>query len=579
MKLLQHTTIIHQLVLIVAVCGNVGILEAETVTETVSKATAFVKQTPVGDGTAFCTRADGLFLTNWHVVQNVPPLGEVPLVLNSGQPGKERQVKATLLSINRQWDLALLRVDGRKDWPVLEIVAEDHKVELGQVVQAYGFPFGTIPDGGNPSITMNQGRISSLSRDDDGALSDIRFDAVVNPGNSGGPLVDEQGRVLGVVKARIGDRTSFAVGFKRLREFLKQPGLSMEAEVPTWDKRGQPMEFRLHVLTDFGAVRPDSVEVELSADGKTKQVQSANLPADQDELVIKAAPDPRKELDLVLRRSLSSNQPKEEELLRMADRVLHVPTGTRISDVAMLVRMPDDRVAVELRSGKSVKTALKNLVDAEKLLPSNVWDGSTVHVDDPRGGLIDCVVRARKDGEVLKEVTLTFPLAQRPVFAQLPGDLPVLDESGPLDEIRIPIRFQGSVTFNIGQFGQQIDGNGHSFSAIALFYQGRNQTPPGDFSLMGPFLRVNGKLWHYGVATGGRYPPNFLPVALKEGVWDCEVARNWSAATKNKELLKGEVLIQHPEDQRAVVIIRTPQGKHANYQLRFVVKQPQKAAE
>lgn len=294
---------------------------------------------------------------------------------------------------------------------------------------------------------------------------------------------------------------------------------------------------------------------------------------------MKAVPDPRKELDLVLRRSLSSNQPKEEELLRIADRVLHVPTGTRISDVAMLVRMPDDRVAVELRSGKSVKTALKNLVEAEKLLPSNGWDGSTVHVDDPRAGFIDCVVRARKDGTILKEVTLTFPLAQRPVLAQLPGDLPVLDGAGPLDEIKIPIRFQGSVTFNIGQFGQQIDGNGHSFSAIALFYQPRNQTPPGDFSLMGPFLRVNGKFWHYGVATGGRYPPNFPPVALKEGVWDCGVARNWSAATKNKELLKGEVLIQHPEDQRAVVIIRTLQGKHANYQLRFFVKQPQKAAE
>ena len=247
MKPLQHT-MIHQFVLIVAVCGSGGILEAETVTEKVTKATAFVKQTPIGEGTAFCVRADGLFVTNWHVVQNVALLEEVPLILNSGQPGQERQVKARLLSISRQWALALLRVDGRKDWPVLEIVAEDHKVELGQVVQAYGFPFGTIPDGGNPSITMNQGRISSLSRDEEGALSDIRFDAVVNLGNSGGPLVDEQGRVLGVVKAKIGERTSFAVSFKRLREFLKQPGLSMETEPAAWDERGQPMEFHLSLI-------------------------------------------------------------------------------------------------------------------------------------------------------------------------------------------------------------------------------------------------------------------------------------------------------------------------------------------
>ena len=117
MKPLQHT-IIHQFVLIVAVCASGGILEAETVTEKVAKATAFVKQTPIGEGTAVCDRADGLFVTNWHVVQNVAPLKEVPLILNSGQPGKERQVKARLLSINRHWDLALsqLSTRGTEGW-------------------------------------------------------------------------------------------------------------------------------------------------------------------------------------------------------------------------------------------------------------------------------------------------------------------------------------------------------------------------------------------------------------------------------------------------------------------------------
>lgn len=572
-------SIIYQIATITAICGSSAILEAQTVIEKVTKATAFVKQTAVGDGTAFCIRADGLFVTNWHVVQNVPPLEEVPLILNSGQPVKERQVKARLLSINRQWDLALLKVDGRKDWPVLEIVAEDHKVELGQVVQAYGFPFGTIPDGGNPSITMNQGRISSLSCDDEGALSDIRFDAVVNPGNSGGPLVDEQGRIMGVVKAKIGERTSFAVGFRRLREFLKQPGLSMKTEVATWDERGQPMEFHVRIVTDFGAIRPDSVEVEISADGETKQVHRADLLANQDQLVIKASPDPRKELNLMLRRSLSSNQPKEEDLLRIADRVLHTPTGTRISDVAMLVRMPDDRVAVELRSGKSVKTAINNLVDVEKLLPNNVWDGSTVHVDDPRAGFIDCVVRARKDGAILKEASLTFPLRHRPVFAQFPGDSPALDESGPLEEIKIQIPFEGSVTFNVGRFVQRSVLDERSFTGIALVYPAGRQPPPGNFSLMGPFIRVNGKLWHYGVSADSRYPSNILPVDLKEGTWDCEVVRNWSAATENKELLKGEVSIQHREDKRIVVTIRTPQGKNANYQLRFFEKQEEEGRD
>jgi len=76
------------------------------------------------------------------------------------------------------------------------------------------------------------------------------------------------------------------------------------------------------------------------------------------------------------------------------------------------------------------------------------------------------------------------------------------------------------------------------------------------------------------MATESQYPSNFLPVALKEGVWDCEVIRDWSAATNEKELQKGEVSLLHPQDDRLMVAVRTPKGKPATYRIQFFAKKP-----
>ncbi|WP_169976861.1 S1C family serine protease [Tautonia rosea] len=565
---------ISHMIVVATVLASSDALQAETTIEQITKATAFVKQSDFGEGSAFCIRPDGLFVTNAHVLQSLQLLDEVPLIVNSGQFGQEQEVKATLLSAHHEWDLALLKVEGQTDWPFLEILSPDQELQLGQVVRAFGFPFGTLPGGKNPSITMNQGRVSSLARDENGHLTDVRFDAAINPGNSGGPLVDEQGRVIGVVVAKMpppAERTSFAVGYKRLLEFLKQPGLSMRTEVATWDDRDQPMEFHIRVISDFGAIRPDTIEVELSPDGETRNVQQAALAEDLDELVVNLAPDTRNDLQLLLRRGQSANEPTEDELLRIADQVIHPPSGTRLSDLARLIRVPKDQAALELRSGRSMRVELTDLVKADELLPPNVWNASTVHVDDPQAGYIDCVIRARRDGETLKEFALTFPLAQRPLFSQFPADPPVLDEQGALDALSIQIPLQGTVTFNVGRFIPQNGPMDQAFTAIALLYPGGRQPPPGNFSLMGPFIRINGKLWHYGMAPPGPYPPNILPVALKEGFWDCEVLRDWSAATQDTTLQNGEVTIQHPEDDRSILTIRTPQGKPATYRIRFFV--------
>jgi hypothetical protein len=70
---------------------------------------------------------------------------------------------------------------------------------------AFGFPFGEAlaRHKGNPAITVSKGSISSLRRDDGGELAIVQIDGELNPGNSGGPVVDAQGRLVGVAVAKV----------------------------------------------------------------------------------------------------------------------------------------------------------------------------------------------------------------------------------------------------------------------------------------------------------------------------------------------------------------------------------------
>jgi hypothetical protein len=81
----------------------------------------------------------------------------------------------------------------------------------------------------NPVASVNQGRISALRRGPDGKLRMIQTDAAVNPGNSGGPMIDQHGVVLGVVTAKVGtDGIGFGVSSDRVREFITGHGYKVE---------------------------------------------------------------------------------------------------------------------------------------------------------------------------------------------------------------------------------------------------------------------------------------------------------------------------------------------------------------
>lgn len=143
-------------------------------------------------GTGFVLRNDGYIMTNRHVIldQRDQPFAGYVVVL----PGQERELPAQLVNFDQNIDLALLKAEGI---PNLEPVkwAKSSTLKEGDSLIAAGFPADTH-DRTSGAATFTFGRMSAL-RVFEGAQF-LQHDADVNPGNSGGPLVNKCGEVVGV---------------------------------------------------------------------------------------------------------------------------------------------------------------------------------------------------------------------------------------------------------------------------------------------------------------------------------------------------------------------------------------------
>ena len=134
-----------------------------------------------GVGSGFIISNDGYVLTNAHVVEGAD---EVIVTMTD-----RREFKAKVLGSDKRSDVALLKVDGAK-LPYLS-VGDSGKIRVGEWVIAIGSPF-------NLENTVTAGIISAKSRDTGEYLPLIQSDVAVNPGNSGGPLINMRGEVIGI---------------------------------------------------------------------------------------------------------------------------------------------------------------------------------------------------------------------------------------------------------------------------------------------------------------------------------------------------------------------------------------------
>ncbi len=160
-------------------------------------------RTDVGQGTGFLITDDGYIVTNAHVLSG----GSYVRAITYNQ----EIVDADFIGYTSNMDIALLKIPGLNE--KLELGNSD-TISVGEKVIAIGNPLGL-------QFSVSQGIVSAVHRKGANGLNAyIQTDAALNPGNSGGPLIDKEGKVIGINNFKIGQSES--LGFALESNYIKE---------------------------------------------------------------------------------------------------------------------------------------------------------------------------------------------------------------------------------------------------------------------------------------------------------------------------------------------------------------------
>jgi S1-C subfamily serine protease len=215
-----------------------------------SRQTTDLDRVEIGTGSGFVISPHGYVLTNDHVITNSEFVVEdgprkatvrltvaridvcFPSTASSQRDELSRCFQASVHSSDASLDLAVLFITA-SDLPYVAMGDSD-VARNGQAVQALGYPFGRKLDIGRvaapdlvPEISVSSASISAMRSGDTGERRVLQINGTVNPGNSGGPLVDRDGYAVGVIRARVvGDSgIAFAIPINQVKDFLDSRGL------------------------------------------------------------------------------------------------------------------------------------------------------------------------------------------------------------------------------------------------------------------------------------------------------------------------------------------------------------------
>ncbi len=201
-------------------------------------------------------------VTNEHVVADLAPGRQASVTYRPGTP-TEWTGTATLVAASASEDLALLKTTGPRDPPQPLDGPGDDPAELTPVV-ALGFPFGPALtlNGKRPAATLSRAAISAQRRGVLGGLELLQLDNNLNPGNSGGPVVDADGRVVGLSVAAVpGAGIGFIIPWARVQALMNGHVATTRVRPIEPCFGTAPCQLRVEVepLDPFGKV--DQVEV------------------------------------------------------------------------------------------------------------------------------------------------------------------------------------------------------------------------------------------------------------------------------------------------------------------------------
>ena len=204
-------------------------------------------------GSGVIVRADGLIVTNHHVIEDAE---EIMVVLSD-----RREYRAEILGDDETADLTLLRIEAGKERLPALTMGDSDRLEVGDLVLAIGNPFGI-------GTTVTSGIVSALARTTPDIGSDLSFiqtDAAINPGNSGGALVTLDGRLAGINTA-IFTQTGgsigigFAIPVNLVKALIRSVESGGDALARAWlGARTQPVDADL--ASSLGLRRPGGVLV------------------------------------------------------------------------------------------------------------------------------------------------------------------------------------------------------------------------------------------------------------------------------------------------------------------------------